>query len=308
MAALGLLAGLVAALCYSYRFELTYLRHILGVKIGAARRGRRHPGAEGTADDHNFKYDAFVSYSASDREWVLYRLLPGLERAPERFRLCLHERDFAPGTFITINIVSSMQASRRMIVVLSEAFVSSQWCQWELDMAKHQVWEDGSDFLLLLELERLERRRLPRHLRDFMETRTYLEWPARPAAEADEAAAWGKLRDALSPSLHQQRQQLDANGRALMALHLQLSRTLTALDWEWVDAATVSQQTSAQKRTTEKQKGKFGRLWQQQHGANHRSSVRTVINSTARDIDAGAMSALKKRLSHLHRGTFLSVK
>ncbi|XP_049863119.1 toll-like receptor 2 isoform X2 [Schistocerca gregaria] len=206
MAALGLLAGLVAALCYSYRFELTYLRHILGVKIGAARRGRRRPGAEGAADDHNFKYDAFVSYSASDREWVLYRLLPGLERAPERFRLCLHERDFAPGTFITINIVSSMQASRRMIVVLSEAFVSSQWCQWELDMAKHQVWEDGSDFLLLLELERLERRRLPRHLRDFMETRTYLEWPARPAAEADEAAAWAKLRDALSPSLHQQRQ------------------------------------------------------------------------------------------------------
>lgn len=67
-----------------------------------------------------------VCSSGSDRTWVISELLPKLENAPERFRLCLHERDFMLGSYITHNIVNSMHCSRHTVIVLTNNFVRSQ--------------------------------------------------------------------------------------------------------------------------------------------------------------------------------------
>lgn len=201
MVAVAALVIVISVVSYYYRFEMKYILHLLRLRRNAKREVHQ-----------DFLYDAFVSYSSADHQWVLQELQPRLERGPERYRLCLHERDFALGAFITHNIVNCMHNSRRMIVVLSPSFVNSQWCQYELEMANHQLFENGEDFLLLLELERLDRRLLPRHLRLLMDTRTYLEWPN---SGKDTDVAWERLKAALGPSLCHER--LSEGGRQHIA-------------------------------------------------------------------------------------------
>ena len=43
------------------------------------------------------RYDAFISYNVHDELWVCREMLPVLE-GEQGWRLCLHHRDFPPGT------------------------------------------------------------------------------------------------------------------------------------------------------------------------------------------------------------------
>ncbi|KAF4530059.1 hypothetical protein B566_EDAN013963 [Ephemera danica] len=108
-------------------------------------------------------YDLFVSYSSKDREWVVNVLLEKLESADEGYQLCLHERDFLLGTYIMDNVISN-------------------------------------DFLILLELKRLDREKLPLHLRQLMVSRTYLEWPNDLTVSKQENF-WARLKAALGKPL-----------------------------------------------------------------------------------------------------------
>ncbi|XP_046989092.1 toll-like receptor 2 type-2 [Schistocerca americana] len=178
-----------------YRYEITYILHL--VKIRKLRLAN-------AAMTRNFQYDAFVSYSGKDRNWVIKKLVPQLENGPEKYMLCLHERDFILGSVISRNIASFMQQSKNTIIILTTNFVNSQWCQWELEMANHKVFAEDREFLIFIELERLERQKLPRHLRYLMDTRTYLEWPVPEDMSSEtEINLWKRLRKSLGPSIAQ---------------------------------------------------------------------------------------------------------
>jgi hypothetical protein len=84
-----------------------------------------------------FLYDVFVSYSDHNREWVLNELLPNIEKT-EEINVCLHERDFQIGVSILENIIYCMDHSRTILLVLSESFVLSHWCQFEMHLAQHR--------------------------------------------------------------------------------------------------------------------------------------------------------------------------
>jgi protein toll len=49
--------------------------------------------------DHNKKYDAFVSYSEEDAKYANI-LMKTLESGPEPYKLCVHDRDWAPGDWV----------------------------------------------------------------------------------------------------------------------------------------------------------------------------------------------------------------
>ncbi|CAG2066343.1 unnamed protein product, partial [Timema podura] len=126
LASIASLMLLMWVILYAYRYEATYLMHLLKIRKGMK-------DASGKSDG-DYKYDAFVCYNGSDRTFVVGELLPTLENGPEKYKLCLHERDFPLGSFITHNIIEAMQNSRFTIVVLTDSFVQSQWCKWELDI------------------------------------------------------------------------------------------------------------------------------------------------------------------------------
>nr|XP_060634798.1 toll-like receptor 2 type-2 [Anolis sagrei ordinatus] len=126
-------------------------------------------------------YDAFVSYSEQDSEWVENVMVRELEQANPPFKLCLHKRDFLPGKWIVDNIIDSIERSSKTLFVLSQHFVQSEWCKYELDFSHFRLFDENNDTVILILLEPIPTETVPRRfckLRKLMNTKTYLEWPS----------------------------------------------------------------------------------------------------------------------------------
>jgi toll-like receptor 13 len=57
-------------------------------------------------------------------------LLKKLESS--NLNICIHHRDFDVGEHITNNIEKYMSKCWKIIVVMSNQFAESEWCQWEI--------------------------------------------------------------------------------------------------------------------------------------------------------------------------------
>jgi len=87
--------------------------------------------------EDDYKYDAFISYcsgDAHDRDWVRNWLLHRLEEAD--LRICIDFRDFVPGAFILKNIADAINSSCKILVVLTPAWVQSDWTTFESQFAQ----------------------------------------------------------------------------------------------------------------------------------------------------------------------------
>ena len=77
----------------------------------------------------NYQYDVFISYSHLDRAWVWDVLLPRLEGAG--LRVCIDDRNFKIGVPILTNIEAAVEKSRHTLIVLTPAWIESQWTEFE---------------------------------------------------------------------------------------------------------------------------------------------------------------------------------
>lgn len=140
--------------------------------------------------DENKQFDAFVSYSSLDESFVLFKLVPTLESGEKPYYLCLHSRNFVPGSYIQDNIINAVKASKRTILVLSENFLSSEWCRLEFKSAHHQVLEERLNRLIVIVLGDLPAGDdIDPELLLYLKTTTYLRW--------GEKNFWNKLRYAM---------------------------------------------------------------------------------------------------------------
>lgn len=142
-------------------------------------------------------YDAFVSYSEQDSYWVENLMVQELEHFNPPFKLCLHKRDFIPGKWIIDNIIDSIEKSHKTIFVLSENFVKSEWCKYELDFSHFRLFDENNDAAILILLEPIDKKAIPQRfckLRKIMNTKTYLEWPV---DETQQEGFWLNLRAAI---------------------------------------------------------------------------------------------------------------
>ncbi|MED6291833.1 hypothetical protein CHARACLAT_027702, partial [Characodon lateralis] len=173
-----------------------------------AKRSSQKPRKDILESEVLQSFDAFVSYSERDAGWVENLLVPELEepredgsRSPGSSRplsLCLHKRDFLPGHWIMDNIMSAIEHSRHTVFVLSENFLQSDWCRYELDFSHFWLFDAGRDAAILILLEPLSKDNVPKRfckLRKLMSSTTYLEWPQE---EERRPEFWGSLRNALS--------------------------------------------------------------------------------------------------------------
>ncbi|CAC5365548.1 TLR13 [Mytilus coruscus] len=104
-----------------------------------------------------FVYDFFVSHSHKDADWVLSRLVADLESAFTEddvvLRGCIADRDFEPGKIIFENIENSLRKSSKIILVITNNFVNSYWCQFETNQALLESMESRKDCIIPLYLE-----------------------------------------------------------------------------------------------------------------------------------------------------------
>ncbi|XP_074085202.1 toll-like receptor 2 [Macrotis lagotis] len=185
---LFLLALLAGVLCYHFH-GIWYMK-MMWAWLQAKRKPRKKITGE-------ICYDAFVSYSEGDSNWVENFMVQELENFDPPFRLCLHKRDFVPGKWIIDNIIDSIEKSHKTLFVLSESFVKSEWCKYELDFSHFRLFDENNDAAILILLEPIEKKAIPQRfckLRKIMNTKTYLEWPR---DEAQQEEFWFNLRVAI---------------------------------------------------------------------------------------------------------------
>ncbi|XP_013227605.2 toll-like receptor 2 type-2 [Columba livia] len=173
-----------------YKFHAVWYLRMTWAWLQAKRKPKRAPPKD-------ICYDAFVSYSENDSDWVENIMVRELEQACPPFRLCLHKRDFVPGKWIVDNIIDSIEKSHKTLFVLSEHFVQSEWCKYELDFSHFRLFDENNDAAILVLLEPIQSEAIPKRfckLRKIMNTKTYLEWP--PGEEQQEMF-WFNLKIAL---------------------------------------------------------------------------------------------------------------
>ncbi|XP_078348208.1 uncharacterized protein LOC144633247 [Oculina patagonica] len=126
-----------------------------------------------------FKYHAFIIYSQEDSHWVSGTLLPLLEEK-HHFKCCIHYRDFTPGKPSQECMAESVYSSHKIIAVLSSNFLKSNYCSYELNIAKYRLLNRKDDSLVIIRIDKeSECRKLPRELRkrNFIDYSNSLEKP-----------------------------------------------------------------------------------------------------------------------------------
>lgn len=185
-------------LAFWYRWHIKYW--IFLAKLYLSRKGRIRSDNRHKKCYDNYEYDAFVSYSNEDRDFVL-KLITMLETYQPFYKLCVYERDFQIGTIISESVLESVAKSRKTLLVISNNYAKSQWCRWESQICEHHrlFFEDEhgeyvDDSLVLVKISQVSETYLTPTLKYLLKTRIYLDWMSDGNKEE---AFWTKLRDTL---------------------------------------------------------------------------------------------------------------
>ncbi|XP_046381325.2 toll-like receptor 4 [Haliotis rufescens] len=191
--AMGLFVSVTSFLCilcasilYRYRWKLRYLYYI-------ARGRYRNVDLIQHGNDREYEYNAFISYADEDRDFALHMFIEKLEREGN-LQLCLHHRDFIPGEPIAANILSAIQKSKFVVIVLSPNFLDSYWCRYEFEMARMEGLYTERNMVVLVKYQEVLPNLVPRDLLYMMHTQTFLEYPQNVD---DQDTFWIALKDAL---------------------------------------------------------------------------------------------------------------
>ncbi|KAL4235186.1 hypothetical protein ACF0H5_006824 [Mactra antiquata] len=128
--------------------------------------------------DNNKEFDAFVSYSSNEEEEVekifedLENRVDGMSRPDLKF--CMHHRDFVAGKTIFDNVTRAVENSRHTIILLSNHFLSSEFCLYEFQEAFRQSIMEKRRHLVIVMMESIPEDKLPRDLKRCLKTFTYI--------------------------------------------------------------------------------------------------------------------------------------
>ena len=165
------LGGLLALILFVGIALYKYHRE---VKVFMYTHFNWHPYDRIDDSDPNKIYDAFLSFSGDDFDWVVNTLQERLENHDPPYKLCLHHRDFPIGEPIVENIFKSVDQSKRMLVVLSSSYAKSDWCLMEFREAHRKVLQDRMKYLIVILFDDVDTTELDEEFKLYLRTNTYL--------------------------------------------------------------------------------------------------------------------------------------
>ncbi|XP_023931132.1 toll-like receptor 2 [Lingula anatina] len=208
-------AGLASFVAY-HRLDIVYCWHL-------RRQSRfRKSYVRCNKNQAHYENDAFVAYAGSSEEWIVRQFLPHVEGEGQStdqgqgkgqdisFKVCIHSRDFLPGEYIIDNIVEKMEASRATILIISHNFIKSDWCKYEVDITQAKVLRERRGAIIVVFLEQIPYKQLPKTLRLMKRHLTYLEW-LEEENEHKRAEFWKKIKLSLLKRIQQTNRSSDDN-------------------------------------------------------------------------------------------------
>ncbi|CAH1772971.1 unnamed protein product [Owenia fusiformis] len=178
---------IVGVVIYGYkrRYKIIYI----ALHLRAALRRNNLPGID-------YDFDGFLSYSSLDKTWAINNIY-GQLAGQYGYNICVDDRNFRPGTYLSDIIVESISKSNKIILVISQNFLRSGWCKFEMNLARGELATRGRDCLILIlkePKELLPQELITPTLRSLLDTRVYLVWSEE---EDRKLLFWRKLQDAL---------------------------------------------------------------------------------------------------------------
>ncbi|XP_052079311.1 toll-like receptor 4 [Mytilus californianus] len=186
---IGIITALIilfAGLMFRFRWKLRYLYYMTRHKYNVFKS---------IQSSDTYKYDAFISYANEETDFVVKEILPNLE-CNDNMKLCVHQRDFLPGQIITQNITNGIHRSRRTICIVTQSFLDSYYCMFELNMARMEsiYSRDGQNILFLVFYEQLRPQDLPLIILELVQKQSYIEYPNE---EQGNVVFWEKIKESL---------------------------------------------------------------------------------------------------------------
>lgn len=183
---------IIASICYTTRWYIRYC--IFHLKTN-------YNSKSGRSNERLYKYDAFIIYNSADTLFVKSHLIPQLESQAPKYKLCDHQRDFEVGRPITENILDAIENSRRVILILTEAFIKSEWCLYELHLTQHKLFAETRNTLILIKLKDIDKQFYTKNISYIEKTRKCFTWTD---SQIGQALFWEQIRKELGrPGINQ---------------------------------------------------------------------------------------------------------
>ncbi|GIY34684.1 protein toll [Caerostris darwini] len=167
--------GILSLLLVVAGGKIAWKRYELSLKVWLYSRGLTCVKEKDI--DRDKQFDAFISFSHKDQDFVIPELIEVIEEKDPDIRLCLHYKHFFPGEFIQRNIRRAVECSKRTVLVLSRNFLESEWCLLEFKLAHTQVLKDHVPRIIIIKLADLPKDdELPKEIQLYLKNTTYLTW------------------------------------------------------------------------------------------------------------------------------------
>ncbi|XP_061188484.1 toll-like receptor 6 [Saccostrea echinata] len=147
------------------RWDIKYYIHMCSHRQSSYRK---------LAED-KAEFDGFVAYSSRDRRWIMAELVEQLEKR-HSYSLFLYERNLLPGGVFIEDIHNSIDCSRKLILVLSNNFMSDHWCQYEAAIANHTVADGKGDKIIVILLENPDTKHITSSFKTLLKSTQNAEW------------------------------------------------------------------------------------------------------------------------------------
>ncbi|XP_062621926.1 toll-like receptor 4 [Saccostrea cucullata] len=166
---LVILTIILSRIVYRYRWRLRFMFYI-------ARAYRRSHQRQQVTHSHKYYFDAFISYAEENGKFVR-DIVEYLEKE-HKLRLCIHQRDFIPGTDIADNITNAIHNSQRTVCMLTSDYLGSYWCNYEMNMARMEAIcaRNRSNVLFFIICQKGITKKIPLKWMDLIHGKSYLEF------------------------------------------------------------------------------------------------------------------------------------
>ncbi|KAK6192067.1 hypothetical protein SNE40_003611 [Patella caerulea] len=161
-----LLLLLTISVVYRYRW---YLRYIIYMARFQHVRYQRLLNGGG-----NYKYDVYLSSCDVDFDYVVYdELVPRLEEGMG-LRLYIPQKD-GQGNKIE-QIISNMDASRKVMLFISDKYVEDGYCEFEASFAYNKYINEKRDLMIAVVLGELRAKNVTKTIHKILAVDNYIKW------------------------------------------------------------------------------------------------------------------------------------